>query len=203
MPSSSITRFEEDEMGPQKISTKNLKSSEMMKKFFYFIPLLIIFSLILAIFYWDKGLMTGTDNAFYLDEASQIFRQGKLFIDFTDYRIPVLPLIISTIYSFGFNDSINLYVMLVFVYSLYIFSIYFISLSITHSQYKALMVSIITFLSISARQFDIGRNMCVPLFYSTLELVSVLILLKLILIVGGEEIVNVGVLCHDLPVFNS
>jgi hypothetical protein len=146
----------------------------------HFIAHFIILAVIAGIFYFDKGLMIGTDNSHFLDLSFFISQKGKFLIDFFDYRIPVLPFIVSPIFRVGLTDFANLYIVLVLVFFLYIFTIYFISLSITRSKCKALLVSIITFVSISSRQFDAARNICWPLFHHTLELMSVVILISII-----------------------
>ncbi|OGN05661.1 MAG: hypothetical protein A2831_00565 [Candidatus Yanofskybacteria bacterium RIFCSPHIGHO2_01_FULL_44_17] len=140
--------------------------------------LLIIIALIAGVFYFDKFSIIGGDVSFYLDISYLLSSGHKFLVDFFDYRVPVFPLLFSIVYKLGLSDFANRYLASVFLYSLYTLTIYFLSLFISKSPKKSALVAIITFLSISSRQFDPGREMEVPLFYHTLELISVFILLK-------------------------
>ena len=73
-----------------------------------------------AIFYFDKGLMIGTDNTCFLNLASMISQKARFLVDYFDYRVPVFSLILSTMYKFGFSDFANRYIELLLVYSFYI-----------------------------------------------------------------------------------
>lgn len=146
----------------------------------HFLFLLIISALILAVFYFDKFSIIGGDVGYYFDISYLISTGHKFLIDFFDYRVPVFPLLLSIVYKMGLSDFANRYLASIFLYSLYAFTTYFLSLFITKSEKKSAFVAIITFLSISSRQFDSGREIEVPLFYHTLEIISVFILLKAI-----------------------
>jgi hypothetical protein len=71
------------------------------------------------------------------------------------------------------NDYANIYIILILVYGTYSILIYKLSVLFTDSKKHALIVSLITFLSISSRSFDFGRNICQPLFHHVLELFSI------------------------------
>ncbi len=135
----------------------------------------------------DKTLPIGTDVSFYLDLSALISRGDKFLVDFFDYRVPVFPLLFSPIYQMGFSDFTNLFLMLLFIYSFYCLTLYFISFHLTRSSLKSFLAAILVFVSISSRQFDPGREISVPLFYHTVELVSLFALFKL-LVVKPEQL---------------
>ncbi|TSC74944.1 MAG: hypothetical protein G01um101444_121 [Parcubacteria group bacterium Gr01-1014_44] len=153
-----------------------------MKKWYSHViwPGLILF-IIGVVFYFDKTLPIGTDNSFYMDLSALISRGGKFLIDFFDYRTPLFPLLFSPIYKMGFSDFTNRFFMLFSVYSFYCLALYFISFSLTRSLPKSWLAVLLVFVSISSRQFDPGRDIAVPLFYHTLELISLFLLFSVII----------------------
>ena len=154
----------------------------MKKKYSHIIwPGLILF-FVAAFFYFDKTMIIGMDNSFYLDLSALISRGNKFLIDFFDYRVPIFPLLFSPIYKMGFADFTNRFFMLFSIYSLYGLALYFISLSLTRSPWKSFLAVLLVFVSISSRQFDPGRDGAVPLFYHTLELISLFLLFTAILV---------------------
>ena len=134
---------------------------------------LIITGAVALIFYLDKGMMIGSDTMTYMDFSYVIHKGGLLFIDYYDYRLPVFPYIFSFIYNLGFSDFTNRFIMHFFIYSFYAILIYAISVFLTKSRKISLLVSLVALVTITARQLDAGRNIGVPLFYHTLELLSV------------------------------
>jgi len=152
----------------------------MKKGYSYFIWPGLILLIIGLVFYFDKTLPIGVDNSFYMDLSALISRGGKFLIDFFDYRVPLFPLLFSPIYKMGFSDFTNRFLMLFFVYSFYCLALYFISFSLTHSYKKSFLAALLVFVSISSRQFDPGRDMAVPLFYHTLELISLFLLFSVL-----------------------
>ncbi|MBI2064699.1 MAG: hypothetical protein HYT62_01455 [Candidatus Yanofskybacteria bacterium] len=141
-----------------------------IKKIIYII---IIISIVALIFYLDKGMIIGSDTTTYMDLSYIIHRGGLLFIDYYDYRLPVFPYIFSFVYGLSFSDFTNRFIMHFFIYSFYAILIYAISIFLTKSKKISLLTSLITLVTITARQFDAGRNIAVPLFYHSLELLSV------------------------------
>jgi hypothetical protein len=136
-------------------------------------PFIFISIFISIVFYFDLKLMIGTDNSWYLDMAYALNSNLKFLKDFYDYRFPVFSYFLSFLYNFKLNDSANIYIVLTLVYGTYTILIYKLSILITKSRKYAVFVSIITFLSISSRDFDVQRNICQPLFHHILELTSI------------------------------
>ncbi len=154
----------------------------MLNKAIHFIFVVLLVALVAVVFYFDKGLMMGTDNSYYLDLSYWIAHKQRFLIDFIDYRIPVFSFVFSFLYKFDLSDFTNLYIMLVTVYSFYCVVVYTAAVQVSKSKYIALFVTALTFISLSSRQFEhSGRNITMPLFHYTLELCSVLILLRLML----------------------
>jgi hypothetical protein len=138
---------------------------------------LIILVIIFTYFQFDKNMITGTDNAWYLDLSYLISNQKLFLVDYFDYRLPVFSFVFSPIYKFNFSESQNVYILLCLVYSFYILVIYKIYNLVSKNQSIALFSSILTFFSISSRTFDSARNICQPLFHHTLELISIILIL--------------------------
>jgi hypothetical protein len=137
------------------------------------IPFLFILIFVISIFSFDSSLMIGSDNSWYLDMAYALYSKMKFMKDFYDYRFPVFSFFSSFIYHFNMNDYANIYIILTLVYGTYSILVYKLSLLFTESKIYSLLVSGITFLSISSRGFDAPRNICQPLFHHVLELFSI------------------------------
>ena len=141
--------------------------------------IIVLFSA--GIFYFDKYLSTGADVAYYLDLSAIASRGGSFLIDYIDYRIPIFSLIFSPIYKLGLLDFQNRYLMFSLIYSAYGLALYFLGFSISKSSFKSVVATLIGLMSITSVQFDPARNISVPLFYHTLELAGLLIVLSFFL----------------------
>ena len=128
------------------------------------------------IFIFDKGLMIGTDNSYYLDVSFMISRGDQYLKDFYDYRIPIFSSLISPIFKLNLDPFIIRYLVLVAVNGFYILTIYYILTTLFNSKKVALLVSFINLISISSLVFDDARNYCVPLFHHTLEVITIYML---------------------------
>lgn len=143
------------------------------------IPIAVIISVVAFIFYLDKGMMIGSDTMTYMDFSYVIHKDGLMFIDYYDYRLPVFPYLFSFVYNFDFSDFANRFIMHFSIFSFYTVSIYSISVFLTKSRKTSLLVALITLITITARQLDPGRNIGVPLFYHSLELLSVFLFIPI------------------------
>ncbi len=138
---------------------------------------IIILVFIFSFFLFDKYMITGTDNAWYLDLSYLISKNNLFLFDYFDYRLPVFSLIFSPIYKFNFSESVSVYILLCLAYSFYTIVIYKLYNLISKNHTIALFSSILTFISVSSRTFDSARNICQPLFHHTLELISIILIL--------------------------
>src|SRR3989344_1566178 len=133
----------------------------------------IILSVVALIFYLDRGMMIGPDTTTYMDFSYVIHKGGLLFVDYYDYRLPVFPYIFSFVFNLGFSDLTNRFIMHFSIYSFYTILVYIVSNFLTKSRRISLLISLITLVTITTRQLDSNRNIAVPLFYHSLELLSV------------------------------
>ena len=136
---------------------------------------LIIVVFILTYFLFDINMITGTDNAWYLDLSYLISKNNLFLQDYFDYRLPVFSYIFSPIYKFNFSESWNVYILLCLVYGCYTLVIYTLFKFVSKNSKISLFTSILTFLSVASRSFDSARNICQPLFHHTLELVAIIL----------------------------
>lgn len=137
------------------------------------IPIMLIIGVVAFIFYLDKGMMIGSDTTTYLDFSYVIHQGGLMFVDYYDYRLPIFPYMFSFVYNFDFSDFTNRTLMHTFIFSFYTLLLYSVSVYSTRSRKISLLISLTALITITARQLDPGRNIGVPLFYHSLELLSV------------------------------
>jgi len=140
------------------------------------IPYLFLLLGAVIIFIFDKSLMIGTDNSFYLDVSFMISRGDQYFRDFYGYRIPIFSSLIAPIFKLNLDPFIIRYLVLVAVNGFYILTINYILTILYNSKKVAFLVSFINLISISSLVFDDGRNYCVPLFHHTLEVITIYML---------------------------
>lgn len=136
----------------------------------------------------DMGTMVGTDFSYYLDLAAYIHRGGHLFRDYSDYRLPVFPLIISPLVGLMQNDvALRLSVMFA-VYLFYGIALYAAALAaLKVSRMVALSAALIAVVTVAARNFDPGRNEIMPLFHETMVFIALSLIVRVMDAGAGES----------------